>query len=370
MSVFKRKGQTVYSYDFQLQGDRFTGSCETASRKEAEKIEADAKKKAEADILEKRRLGFAPLTFKLASERYYAEVGQHHAAPLTTINNLLRLEDFFGATKRLDEITDNDIAQLVAWARARRVGGKRKGAVISPTTVNRSFIEPLQKLFNRAKLFWGVSFAREPRWRVHKLKEPTERVREVRPVEEAMIAEAIRPDYLPLVNFARASGLRLAECLLRKEQVDLVGGRIETIGKGGKTIRLPITAEMRAILMQEMANPTDHVFTYAAQRPQRDKDGRACVGRGDRVPITIAGLKTIWKRAKGRKKGTALPRDLRFHDLRHDFGTKLLRETGNLKLVQRALNHSDVKTTSKYAHVLDEDLLAGMEAASGQRKSK
>ncbi len=36
--------------------------------------------------------------------------------------------------------------------------------------------------------------------------------------------------------------------------------------------------------------------------------------------------------------------------------TKLLRETGNLKLVQRALNHADLKTTSRYAHVLDDDV--------------
>jgi len=51
----------------------------------------------------------------------------------------------------------------------------------------------------------------------------------------------------------------------------------------------------------------------------------------------------------------------RFHDFRHDFASKLLRETGNLKLVQRALKHADLKTTSRYAHVLDEEVAEAME---------
>ncbi len=42
--------------------------------------------------------------------------------------------------------------------------------------------------------------------------------------------------------------------------------------------------------------------------------------------------------------------DFRFHDFRHDFGTKLLRKTGNLKLFAKALNHADLTATARYAH--------------------
>lgn len=83
------------------------------------------------------------------------------------------------------------------------------------------------------------------------------------------------------------------------------------------------------------------------------------------MPITLSGLKTVWRRARTNAYGTSkLPADLRFHDLRHDLATKLLPETGNLKLVQRALDHSKIETTTRYAHVLEEEVLAGMEAAS------
>lgn len=58
----------------------------------------------------------------------------------------------------------------------------------------------------------------------------------------------------------------------------------------------------------------------------------------------------------------------RFHDFRHDFATKLLRETGNVKLVQKALNHADITSTMRYAHVLDEDVASAIEDVAKSRK--
>jgi integrase len=60
--------------------------------------------------------------------------------------------------------------------------------------------------------------------------------------------------------------------------------------------------------------------------------------------------------------------DLRFHDLRHTTATRLLRGTGNLKLVQRALNHRDIATTSRYAHVLDTEVAEALQKVAESRK--
>jgi integrase len=46
----------------------------------------------------------------------------------------------------------------------------------------------------------------------------------------------------------------------------------------------------------------------------------------------------------------------RFHDLRHTFATRLLRKTQNIKLVSKLLGHSNIETTTKYAHVLMDDM--------------
>ena len=84
----------------------------------------------------------------------------------------------------------------------------------------------------------------------------------------------------------------------------------------------------------------DFVFTYEAQRT---RDGRV---KGERHPLTYHGAKIAWRRLR-KRAGVA---GFRFHDYRHDLGTKVLRLTGNIKAAQRVLNHASITTTTKYAH--------------------
>lgn len=56
------------------------------------------------------------------------------------------------------------------------------------------------------------------------------------------------------------------------------------------------------------------------------------------------------------------------HVLRHTFATDLYRETGNIRLVQKALGHADLSTTMIYTHVYDEEICAAMRCLrSGSR---
>ena len=48
------------------------------------------------------------------------------------------------------------------------------------------------------------------------------------------------------------------------------------------------------------------------------------------------------------------------HTLRHTFATRLYRETGNIRMVQKALGHSDLSTTMIYTHVVDEEMEGAM----------
>ncbi|NTW28895.1 MAG: tyrosine-type recombinase/integrase [Coriobacteriia bacterium] len=56
------------------------------------------------------------------------------------------------------------------------------------------------------------------------------------------------------------------------------------------------------------------------------------------------------------KAGVAEAERVTPHILRHTFATDLLRKTKNIRLVQKALGHSDVSTTMIYTHVFDEEL--------------
>lgn len=192
------------------------------------------------------------------------------------------------------------------------------------------------------------------------LPEPLERVRELQDDEAAALDDAMRDDYGPFFDFVRASGLRQAECItLRWPEVNFGTRQIVRLGKGGRRVVFPITDTIREILFPLQGQHPDFVFTYVAVY------GNKRLGRvlGQRYPLTINGAKSAWHTMR-RKAGV---KDFRFHDFRHDFGTKLLRETGNLKLVQKALNHADIKSTLRYAHVLDEDIAAAIERVAKSR---
>lgn len=354
MSLYKPAKSPYWQFDFEIGGHRFYGTTKCKNRREAEAVERAEREKAERHV-KQARAAATSLRLDDVAGRYWQEVGQHHVGADNTERQIGYLIDFFGKDKLIIEITGDDVAKLVAWRRGHRT---RSGALISPFTANDT-TEQLKKIFTRAKA-WGVHFDREPEWRKYWLKEPQERVRELLDDEAKRLDAAMREDYAPFFAFVHASGLRLRECLLRWSEVDWGTGQIRKLGKGGKLVTVAITPTIRGILWPLRGHHPEFVFTYIAQRT---RDGRV---KDERHPLTKHGVKTAWRRLRKRAGVTGF----RFHDFRHDFASKLLRETGNLKLVQRALNHADLKTTSRYAHVLDEDVAAAMERVTSQKKPR
>ncbi|MDQ2083675.1 tyrosine-type recombinase/integrase [Xanthobacteraceae bacterium Astr-EGSB] len=379
MSVYRPKGSTVYVFDFQLDGHRFCGTTGATERRAAEQVEADERRRSREKLDREAVCAGAPLTINLACDRYWIEDGQHKSNSKDLFRDLGRLVDFFGENRLLADIRDDDVAKLVAWRRGHHVqrrGERKKGAppppLIAPATVNRSTTEVLQRVFVRAIRIWKLHLPEAPHFTQHMLPEPVERIRELRADEDEALAGALDPDYEIVREFSLASGLRMRETLLTWSQVDLNAGVIIRLGKGGRPIRLPISSEMRDILVSRRGHHPEWVFTYTAKRTRKDapkKPGRGPPKRvrGERRPITYQGLKTHWRR----RRAAAGVENYRWHDNRHSFATNLLRATGgNFKLVQRALNHARIETTAKYAHVLDDEVRAGLEAASRTRRKK
>jgi integrase len=244
----------------------------------------------------------------------------------------------------------------VAW---RRGHTRHDGKLIGASTVNDT-TEQLRKIFIRCKT-WGVRFDREPVWRYHLLPEPQERVRELVGDEYERLQAAMRDDYAPLFRFAHATGFRLKECVgLRWDEVDFGNRQITKLGKGGRRITTPITTTIREIVWPLRGHHPDYVFTYVAEhsinKTIKGKPYRFVAGQ--HYPMTVPGVAAAWHRLRKRAGVTGF----RFHDFRHDFGTKILRATGNLKLTQKAMNHRDIKSTLRYAHVLDEDVADAIES--------
>ncbi|MEP9356001.1 site-specific integrase [Xanthobacter sp. KR7-65] len=289
------------------------------------------------------------MTVNAAMDRFWLEVGQHYRGGYgTTFETALEwLTTHLGKSLLLCEIGRRQVSEAVS---------RRRADGVSNATVNRTVTEPLRRVLARARKHWEQE-VQEIAWRDFLLPEPRERVRELRSDEEIRLFAALRPDYHAVVGFALMSGCRLAECVgLEWDDIDWGGRTITIRGKGNKVETIPLTAGLRAHLWPLQGGHKVRVFTYVADRA----DGE--IRKGDRRPITYEGLKTHWRRTKAAAKLN----DFRFHDTRHTAATRLLRSSGNLKLVQKLLRHEDVATTTKYAHAHDEDLRRAMEAVESQ----
>jgi len=340
-----------WQYRFQIRNRKFFGSTKKSTKREAEKVEAVERERARALIAQTEHARTS-LRLDDVAGRYWMEHGQHLAG--TNMWGWLGLVlEFFGKDKLITEITDDDVPKLVAWRRGHQLPNGTR--LISPWTVNHT-VTTLRKLFTRCKL-WGVRFAHEPKWSKHLLPVPDERVRELSDDEADKLDAVMRDDYAPFFEFARVTGWRLNECLLRVSEVQWETGQIVKLGKGGKRITRRITSDVRDILWPLRGHHPEFVFTYVCERGEH---GRV---KGERYPITYAGVQTYWRRLR-KQSGVV---GFRIHDVRHGFATKLLRQERDIRLVQKALGHASIKTTQRYAHVLDDDVAAALERAAKLR---
>jgi integrase len=148
-----------------------------------------------------------------------------------------------------------------------------------------------------------------------------------------------------MVRVAAYAGLRQGELLaLRWRDVDFGGcaltiaramsAGIESSTKSGRVRRVPLADQAAGSLdrisqREHCASPDDLVFCNVFGRPL---DGSA--------------LRRRYKRAQV----AARVRPLRFHDLRHTFGSLLAARGVDVVTIQTAMGHSALSTTSRYLH--------------------
>jgi integrase/recombinase XerD len=151
---------------------------------------------------------------------------------------------------------------------------------------------------------------------------------------------------LALFELLYGCGLRASELVgLREGDVDLEGGLVRCLGKGGK----------------ERVVPMGRPAAEAVRRYLRD--GRRTLLRGRRReqlflnarggPLTRQGLDFLLRRYVGR---AGLAHHVSAHTFRHSFATHLLRGGADLRSVQEMLGHANVATTQLYTHVTVEHL--------------
>jgi integrase len=167
--------------------------------------------------------------------------------------------------------------------------------------------------------------------------EVSEQERETRRAEDQQDGEMVR--------VSAYAGLRLGELLaLRWRDVDFAGhaltiGRamsagVESSTKSGRVRRLPLPDQAAAAL-DRMSRRED--FTEADERVFCNPLGRT---------LDPSALRRRYKAAQA---ATGL-RALRWHDLRHTYGSLLAAAGVDLVTIQAAMGHSALATTSRYLH--------------------
>lgn len=346
---YRPKASRNWHYDFQIGGRRFCGSCGTEDYETAKAVEAAARVAAKA--APEARGNF---TLSEALGTYLSDIALHQPSYRTACSQAKALLAILKPGTRISAITNADVMRFVTTRRA----------TVSNATVNRQ-LQLLGRALRHMGKYHGAAVPALD-LKAAETREPEERVRELTAGEQARLLKALRVDLHPMVKFALMTGARVETIAgLRWADVDLDGGRLLFRIKGGGRQVFPVNGELRAFLSAlpraEALPHREFVITFVDGQTAERKRIRASGGslfEDFRKALAAAGIA-----------------DFRFHDLRHTFATRLLRLTGNLKLVSRLLGHRSIETTMRYAHVLDGDLrdaMAGYEAlgkAAGRRKS-
>lgn len=144
---------------------------------------------------------------------------------------------------------------------------------------------------------------------------------------------ALMPQNRLVCRVCVATGLRVGDVLALKPD-QLSAQFWVTEAKTGKRKRVNLTADLLADL--------------------KANAGRYWVFPGARDPRKHRTRQAVWNDVKRASKAFRLPQNVAPHSLRKVYAVdKLERSKGDLRAVQRALNHADMSTTMIYAMALE-----------------
>jgi len=303
------------------------------------------KRTAEAwlrDLLDEARRGTLPgmvrtgVTFADAAAEWLRFIEEDRARKPSTLGDYrsalkAHLLPAFGS-EPLESITPE---QIDAW---------RRGLTgLSNRSKNKLLIQ-LHGIFRRAQMVWGLQANPLARVEKHPMRASGD-IQVFSPEEVWALVRAANSEQDGAVFLTAAfTGLRMGELLaLRWRDVDFAGATIRVRGSyAAGHLTTPKSGKVRAVPM------APDVASALAQLGRREN----WVGDDDLVFAGDLGryldgsaLRRRYKEALSR--GGLRP--LRFHDLRHTFGTRMIAKA-DIRRVQEWMGHADIQTTMRYLH--------------------
>lgn len=335
---FRTKKTRVYQFDIVVGGSRIRGTTNTEDYEKAKAVEADIRANAK-----RHASRGADYTLSEALGTYINDKMLGRSSEGTTKSQARVILSYMDGRKRISKLTDADLFKYASKHRA----------TCKNSTVNRHL-----QMLGRAIRHMATTYKTEVPslgFKLAETKEPRERVRELSKYEQAALFDALPLEFHPIVVFALMTGARISTITgLLWREVDMINLEITFKLKGDELMIFPINPELAALLSSlpksNVMENRKFVFTRV--------DGHSA----ERIPIVASGgvFGTAWRKAL---QDAAID-DFRFHDLRHTFATRMLRATQNISLVSKMLGHTNIETTSRYAHVLTSDMRDALDAFS------
>lgn len=265
--------------------------------------------------------------------------GRRSIAPTTTM--LKTLMDYFGSTA-IGDITFGDIETFKLKRLKTPIEFKTKTRPRSIRSVNYE-LATLRQIFNFAlRRRWIKRSPFDDGKNIIDTAQETRRQTVWTREEETAALEFCTKRYLHMkavITLICDGGFRRGELLTGKwTDVDFDNETIIAKSYKGKTYSARVvymTSRMKAALLE---------WKKEQKKIERIPDKSLIIGYGD--------IKKAWQYI--RKKINR--EDLRIHDLRHVYATRLLRKEVPIKNISLLLGHSNISTTERYLNLQNEDL--------------
>lgn len=374
MSVYKPAKSRFWQYDFVYKGRRFHGSTGQQSRRAAETIE----RKLRLDAAEGRLGEASQLTLDQATGKYWIEHGQHRGDAVDTERRLARLLTLIPKTMPLADITTAVVSEAIQKRRGqtykkgmdRRLkdGTVKKAKEYAPSnaTVNRDVIQTLRPILRRARTHWGARGLPEIAWADLALSVPRETVRVYSREERDAWTSELGPTEAFALRLLLRYGLRLGELFFPPHAFEPDGPRLAWMK--GRKLDVSHTVPLLEEDALEIAARVGRAVAAGLETIWFDELPPKREGEPPRLtPITYYGMQA---RLRSSSKRAKIRQGRVIHGARHHAGTMAQRATGNIKVTQRLLGHLDPKSTNRYVHAMDEDVLRALEEVEALTKRK
>lgn len=248
---------------------------------------------------------------------------------------------FFGKKTDIETILPSDIERMRIYLKTTHKN--KRGEPISDSTINR-YYSSLQTAFN--VMIKNKYIKYNPCNEVVKYSEDDNKRDVILPLEVQEKFLELLPSNLHrvIILVALNTGYRKENVLcLQKSQINFDKEIIilpKSKNKGKKTIITPINSLLIGILQFYSNNTDDYLFIN---------------------PKTNEPYKSILKSVKSAARKVGIENFI-FHDLRRTFGTRLLENGVNIRVIQELLAHSSVAVTQRYLPVKEQGKIAALES--------